>query len=80
MVVTMPFDNLKIEDKSTVEKGDATFVFVDTKARTLNGETKIKVLDKGFVTQKEFKKLVKSYSKYPTYATENEKDYHVKTL
>ena len=80
MVVTIPFKNLKIEDNLSVNKNDATFVFVDTKAKTLNGETKVRVLDKGFVTQKEYKKLIKSYSRYPTYAAENEDDYHIKTL
>ncbi|WP_414000114.1 heavy-metal-associated domain-containing protein [Flavobacterium sp. W1B] len=80
MVLTMPFDNLKVEDNSVVKKGDASFVFIDTKAQILSGETRVKISDKGFVTQKEYKKLVKSYSKYPTYAVEKENEYHVKTL
>lgn len=80
MVVTMSFDNLKIEDNLTIKKEDVTLVFVDAKAKTLNGETKVRVLDKGFVTQKEYKKLVKSFSKYLSYATDNEDDYHLITL
>jgi copper chaperone CopZ len=80
MVVTMPFDNVKVDDNQLITKGDATLVFVDTKSKTLSGSTKVKVLDKGFVTQKEYKRLIKSYSRYPTYGTENENDYHVKAL
>ena len=46
----------------------------------MHEETKYRVLDKGFVTQKEYKKLVKSYAKSPGYATEDENDYYLKTL
>lgn len=80
MALTMPFDNLKVEDNLVVKKGEASFVFIDSKNQVLSAETRVKVLDKGFVTQKEYKKLMKSYSKYPSYATENEDDYHVKTF
>ena len=80
MVVTMSFDNVQVVENQTIKRDDVTLVFVDTKSKTLNGPTKVKVLDKGFVTQKEYKKLMKSYSKYPTYSAENEDDYHVKTI
>lgn len=80
MVLTMSFDNLKVEDKVVVNKDNVSFHFIDTKAQVLSGETKVKVLDKGFVTQKEYKKLVKSYSKYPSYVMEKENNYHVRTL
>ena len=80
MVVTMSFDNVQVVENQTIKRDDVTFVFVDTKSKTLNGPTKVKVLDKGFVTQKEYKKLIKSYSRYPTYSAENEDDYHVKTI
>ena len=80
MVVTMQFDNLRIEDNFAVNKENVALVFVDAKPKVLNGSTRIKIQDKGFVTQKEYKKLFKSYSKYQTYALENEDSYHVKTL
>jgi len=38
----------------------------------------IQVLDKGYVTAKEFKKLSKSYKNIETYAINNEEDFHVK--
>ena len=80
MVVTMQFDNLKIDDNIVIKKHNVELVFVETKPKVLNGITRVKVQDKGFVTQKEYKKLSKSYSRYQTYAIENEDSYHVKTL
>ena len=80
MVLTMAFDNLKIEDNLALKKGQHTFIFVDVKAKTMNGETKLKVVDKGFVTQKEYKKTLKTLSKYPSYLVENENNFHLKTI
>lgn len=80
MVLTAKFDTPKIEDNATVKIDDVTYTFIDIKNPIAHGETKYRVLDKGFVTQKEYKKLVKSYSKYPGYATENENDYYLKAL
>ncbi|WP_320815066.1 heavy metal-associated domain-containing protein [Flavobacterium sp.] len=43
-------------------------------------EIKFQVLDKGYVTDKEFKKLSKSFKNITTYAINNEDDFHIKTL
>ena len=43
-------------------------------------QIQIQVLDKGYVTDKEFKKLVKSYKSIETFDTNNEADFHVKIL
>lgn len=80
MVLTAKFHTDKIEDNTTVKMDDATYTFIDIKKPVMHEETKYRVLDKGFVTQKEYKKLVKSYAKYPGYATEDENDYYLKTL
>ena len=80
MVVTMPFENLKITDNLSVKENNLALIFIDSKPKTLNGEAKLKILDRGFVTQKEFKKLVKLYAKYPSYVTVNEDNYHLKTI
>lgn len=76
LILTMPFDNLKVEGNTKA----GNYIFVDTKPQTLSGETKIKVLDKGFVTAKEYKKLLKSFSNSPTYSLENEEDFHLRIL
>ena len=80
MVVTMQFEEVKINDNMTLQTKNATLIFLDTEAKTLKGATKIKIQDKGFVTQKEYKKLMRSYAKYPSYAAGDENDYHVVTL
>ena len=43
-------------------------------------ELQIQVLDKGYVTDKEFKKLVKSYKNSETFNNNNEADFHIKIL
>ncbi|WP_166922295.1 heavy-metal-associated domain-containing protein [Flavobacterium poyangense] len=79
MVLTMKVDTQKIEN-NTLKIADGTFVFIDSKNPISNNETAYQVVDKGFVTQKAYKKLTKSYSKHATYSVENEDDYHLKTL
>jgi copper chaperone CopZ len=80
MVLTVKFHTQKIEDNTTVKIDEATYTFIDIKNPVAHEETKYRVMDKGFVTQKEYKKLVKSYSKYPSYIVENENDYHLKAI
>lgn len=79
MVLTMKVDTQKIEN-NTLKIADGTFVFIDSKNPVSSIEAAYQVVDKGFVTQKEYKKLIKSYSKHATYSVENEDDYHLKTL
>jgi copper chaperone CopZ len=43
-------------------------------------EVKFQVLDQGYVTEKEFKKLSKTYKGLATYSANNENDYHIKIL
>ena len=67
---------MKVENNSK----EGNYIFLDAKPQTLNGQTKVKVLDKGFVTSKEYKKLLKTYSNSPTYILENEEDFHLRVL
>lgn len=53
---------------------------VVNKASTSNAEVQIQILDKGYVTEKEFKKLSKSLKNVVTYNSNNEDDFHVKYL
>jgi hypothetical protein len=80
MIITMSFENLEVTDNLKIEKDGFSMVFIESKTKTLNGESEVKILDKGFVTQKEFKKMSKSLAKYPTYIAGNEDDYHVKIM
>ena len=76
MIVTMPFNNLKVENNTRA----GNYIFLDAKPQTINGPTKVKVLDKGFVTAKEYKKLLKTYSNSATYVLDNEEDFHFRIL
>ena len=80
MVLTAKFHTDKIEDNTTLKIDDATYNFIDIKNPVAHAEAKYRILNKGFITQKEYKKLLKSYSKYPAYATEKENEYYLKAL
>ena len=43
-------------------------------------QIKVQVLDKGYVVDKEFKKLSKEFKSIPTFAIANEGNFHVKVL
>jgi len=61
----------------TIKQG--AYILVN-KASTDNAEVQIQILDKGYVTEKEFKKLSKSLKNIVTYTTNNEDDFHIKYL
>lgn len=77
MILTMNFENQKINENFKIKKGNLNLILLDPKTKTLDGITKLKVLDKGYVVLKEFKKLSKTYSKITTYLFDNEDDYHL---
>lgn len=76
MVLSVNFTNQAVDNNQQVDN----YIFIDTKAQIVNGVTKVKVLDKGFVTAKEYKKLQKAYVKYPTYAKTSEGIFHLKKI
>jgi hypothetical protein len=53
---------------------------MDTKSATLNGDKKVKILDKGYIVEKEYKQISKMIEKYTTYATNSKNVYHIKVL
>ena len=80
MIITLDFDNQKIQKNIKIKKNNLDLIFLDTNAKTLNGLTNLKILDKEYVVTKEFKKLSKLYSNIPTFIAENQDDYHLKVL
>lgn len=76
MVLFINFSNQAVEDNKQIDK----YIFIDTKAQTLNGIAKVRVLDKGYVTTKEHKKLKKSFVRYSTYSKDKEDIFHLKTI
>ncbi|MEJ7822503.1 MAG: hypothetical protein WKF85_09295, partial [Chitinophagaceae bacterium] len=55
-VASMYFNGVKVKSNETVAVGDKTLRFVNVKEQTLSGVKSIKIIDKGFVSAKEFKK------------------------
>lgn len=58
---------------------NSTFIKVNDKKSDLPNVV-FQVLDKGYITEKEYKKLVKSYKNIETYASINEEDFHIKII
>jgi copper chaperone CopZ len=58
--LTGTFNDIKVASDQHVQIGDKYFCFLNTGSQTLHGETTITVVDKNFVTAKEFKKLSSS--------------------
>lgn len=57
----------------------ANYIRVDKSIKN-NNDLQIKILDKGYVTTKEFKKLSKTYQTVASYAIENDDDFHIKIV
>lgn len=67
---------LTVEPKTIAQK---PYVVLDGKTNSAR-PIEVQVLDKGYVTDKTFKKLSKSYKNSTTYNTSNEADFHVKII
>jgi copper chaperone CopZ len=80
LIVVFNFNDQKAENNSSFTQNNITYTFMDTKPGVLTGEVKVKLLDKGFVVEKEYKKLSKLAKQYPTYAAVKNNSYHIKTL
>jgi copper chaperone CopZ len=66
-VATIHFNNIQVENNQPVTIGDKTFVFINVKGQSLHGVKQVKVLDKGFVSPKEYKTYAFSASSAGTY-------------
>lgn len=80
LIVVFNFKNQQAENNKTFKVDNTIYTFMDTKSGNLAGEVKVKILDKGFVVEKEYKKLSKMIKQYPSYATLSKNSYHIKTL
>ena len=58
---------------------NSTYIIVKGKPDNA-AETQFQVVDKGYVTAKEYKKLSRSFKNIETYASNNEDDFHIKVL
>jgi copper chaperone CopZ len=58
--LTGEFQNVKVENDQHVTIGNTSFHFLNITGQTLNGENTITVVDKNFLTTKQFKKFSSS--------------------
>jgi copper chaperone CopZ len=75
-MVTYNFDNLTIFNDKHIQVGKSIFHFLKVKDGVLSGEKKIRLLDKGFVSAKEYKKN-SSLTKMTCYKTGEENEQRV---
>ena len=54
-VATIDFNNVQLKATQPVVIGNKTLLFVNVKEQSLNGLRQVRVLDKGFVSSKEYK-------------------------
>lgn len=84
LVLYMNFNNVNIEKDFHYTVGDITYHFIDSKNQILNNVKPVKLIDKGFVSDKEYKKYLKLASKYSCYQSgrmDNVKTlYHLKVV
>lgn len=78
LVLFMQFNNVDVENDFHYTTDNITYHFMDTKKQTLNGIKQVKLIDKGFITDKEYKKYLKMASKYTCY--KNNKMDNIKVL
>ncbi|MDB5229555.1 MAG: heavy-metal-associated protein [Chitinophagaceae bacterium] len=55
-LATIRFDNVQVKSNSPVTIGDKTFKFLNADNIALNGDKQVRLLDKGFVPAKEYKR------------------------
>jgi copper chaperone CopZ len=66
--IVADFKNVKIDKEEHVAVGNFNFHFMNVKQQTLNGEQRLQLIDKDFVSAKEFKKN-NAYTSMPCYQT-----------
>jgi len=79
MILTMDANNVEPKGNSSFKNASGTYVFVNPDEKATNEKMRLKVLNNGFVTKKEYKKSAKLLSKYIGFGTQ-EGTYYVKTI
>lgn len=79
MILTIDVDDAQAKDNTSFKNASGTYVFVDAKEKAANGTLRLKVLNSGFVTKKEYKQSAKMLSKYSDLGAQ-EGTYYVKTI
>ena len=80
MILFLPFKNQIISENLTVYSPEMSFIFIDSKVKPSNGELKLQVLDKGYLTSKAFKKIAKLLKRDASSKVEKQNVYYVKVV
>lgn len=80
MIVYLPSESLKSKSETTLGQTKTSFVFLEGNAKIDKGQTKVKIIDKGYLTAKEFKKQSKVYAKKTNLSNSSADVYHVKSV
>lgn len=67
-------------DANFIKSNSTQFININSTDLKNKKTVVIQILDKGYVTDKTFKKLEKQYAKVSSYQTVNENDYHFKII
>lgn len=54
-IATINFENVTLRDNTPIKIGANSLIFMHTKEQILKGEVKVRLLDKGFISSKEYK-------------------------
>lgn len=79
MILTMDANKVEPKDNSSFKNASGTYVFVNPDEKVTSEKLRLKVLNSGFVTKKEYKQSSKLLSKYIGFGTQ-EGTYYVKTI
>lgn len=79
MILTIDADNVQTKENTSFTNASGTYILVDNNAKPTNGTLRLKVLNSGFVTKKEYKQSAKILSKYSGSGIQ-EGTYYVKTI
>jgi len=55
-IATVNFNNVSAKSNQPIKIGDKTFYIINSKDQSLNGAKQVRIVDKGFVSNKEYKK------------------------
>lgn len=72
--------SLTVTIKSEELKSNPNYILVNAVILKNTDQAIVKVLDKGYVTEKEYKKSLNAYAKDATFSIEKEDDFHVKLI
>lgn len=80
MIVTLPFKNLVLEHGLTTSTQGMKLIFISPKVKLINNQTRVKILNEGFVSKKEYKKIEKELPKEGTTTNHNKDRYYISVI